>query len=315
VTLAEPGSGGSTSSGTGPTTTSGGGASSSTGSSGGVGGAGATSSSSSQGGVGGAGSTGTGTGGQECPVSDPLATETISTCWEPLNEGGLVAGTSGPTNEGYYLAVPEANTGWWDETGGADDTAWMLHQSVTGPFVSYVHVETQAVDGLYQMAGLLVRSPTLVDGNEVWLKWETGRRGDAGGAGGGLDVNYGSIAAGNAFDHSSEWLIPVDETSVPPHAIDGAFAGRLGICRNGEHFMLAHRPDGGIWVVDHDVQAGDQDGEVPDLPDAVQLGLIANAYDATVNTLEARFSDFRISLEGVLTREQCALALTTLQAQ
>jgi hypothetical protein len=272
---------------------------------GGVGGAGG-----GTGGTGGeAGSGGTagsgGAGGCSGPVSDEFDdSTTLSTCWSQLNAELTTAFDIDMTAPDQLAIVPMANTGSW-----AESVAPFLYKEITGDFLVATYVVAgSATDPAvapshdYNMAGLFVRRPIPVGApnlDEDWIKWEIGYRADD------LSPPDSPPPAGTLAARSV--------SSSPAHVLDyGAedtHVSGLAICRVGVTFGLYRRVSQGDWVVLHTLTQGTN---APNLPETVQVGVIAGAYSAPPADIQAQFEYVRFAPEPPQTAPQCESWLETM---
>jgi hypothetical protein len=175
---------------------------------------------------------------------------------------------------------PVGDTGSW-----MDEVAPFLYKNVTGNFVVATHVAAGSQNNAnvppgsdYNMAGLFVRAdvPLPAVGQEDWIKWEIGRR----------DPNIPPLVgllAARAIDSVS--------MHVTPHPQYMQHVGALGVCRLDDSIGLYWRVGAGDWIPTHQLTPMSMPG-IADLPDTVQVGLIAGAFYAQ-DDLRAQFDYIR----------------------
>jgi hypothetical protein len=155
---------------------------------------------------------------------------------------------------GRLLIRPLAG-GWYGDYVGA-----MLYKPVSGDFIVETHVQTVSrADGSsppslpFNSGGLIVRDPASAPGNQNWLT-----------------NNVGFQSASVATE---------GKTTVGSHSElflrNGTQSGILRICRFGSTFVLARRLEGeDAFIETHRFDR-------PDLPDQVQVGMMANGWNST----------------------------------
>ena len=173
-------------------------------------------------------------------------------------EGGAVPYATldiGQTHAGRLTIVPTAG-GWFNDFDGP-----FLYKPVEGDFVVEVQVWAQSLSSpgqapmnLYNSGGLMVRDPDHGDGNENWIIHNVGRQ----------SMEVGVATEGKTTTDSSSVL----------ELIPGTWSGRLRICRLGSAFILTRMLD------DENTFTQTHRYERADMPQMVQLGLMANGWNS-----------------------------------
>lgn len=229
-------------------------------------------------GGGGSGATGGSAGGMggspSCPtVSDELDDPASLGCWsvlQPEHHEVLDLATLVPD----HLVIEPYASGWY-----ADEQGPYLYKEVAGSFVVEVHAAAVDEDdaqlaptGDYHSAGVLVRDPASVTGDENWVVYNVGYQGDQGATTG------------------TEGKTTVDSTSVLT-INQSTHSGLLRMCRiDDEIYLFKWLDDESEWTQEHQYTRAD-------LPETVQLGMMVNAWPPGETTdarnVQARFGHFR----------------------
>ena len=143
--------------------------------------------------------------------------------------------------------------------------------------------------GDYHTAGIVARDPASVTGSENWIMYNTGHQNDQGattGTEGKTTVNSVSTLTINQANHS----------------------GLLRLCRVGDEFyLLKNLDDESTWTQEHHYTRAD-------LPNALQVGLITNAWPpgaaGEARNMQGRFDHFRVGTATSLA--DCTAAITPL---
>lgn len=174
------------------------------------------------------------------------------------------------TRAGHLVIEPTANNGWFE-----DDKGPLLFQLVTGDFVARTYVRaanrnspSNPPTAQFNSTGFVARDPaSVVGGSENWLMYNVGYQDTFGGSEGKTTVNSASTL----------------------FIIAGATEGELILCRRGSTFRMIRRLAGEPALNETNVF------NRPDLPQTLQLGLIANGYTANPD-LRAEFDWVRIAV-------------------
>jgi hypothetical protein len=172
-------------------------------------------------------------------------------------------------DSGRLTLVP-VHSGWY-----ADGTGPFLFKEITGDFVVQIHVNAGNVENHdiaptreYNAAGILVRDPDSVSGDQDWLAFNLGYQSNQNGVG-------------------TEGKTTVDSVSTL-YLNPGARSGRLSLCRLGNTYhMLRWLDDESSWTEVHTFTRAD-------LPDRVQVGMMANGWTPPPD-LYATFSWIRFA--------------------
>ena len=256
------------------------------------------------GGMAGSGGSG-GAGGCSGPVSDEFDDPTtLSACWTQVNAALTTTFDIDTTNPDQLTIVPVANSGSWQES-----IAPFLYKEITGDFLvaAYVVAENalflgSAPTSNYNMAGLFVRRPIAVGPpnlDEDWIKWEIGHRVDNLMPPDPIPA-VGTLAARTVSSSSAHVL---------PYGEEDTHESGLAICRVGASFDLYRRLASGDWAVLHALVQGTS---APNLPDTIQVGVIAGAFSAQLADIQARFEYVRFAPVPPATLSECETMLETM---
>lgn len=171
------------------------------------------------------------------------------------------------TTPGRLTIVPDRSV-WYN-----DSTATFLFKMVSGDFVAQTSVNTRSVSdptrppsAQFNSAGFVVRDPASRGGAQNWLMYDVGFQ----------DTQVGTEGKTTVNSQSNYELI------------SGARSGLLAICRIGQTIHMFRKLDGEAnW-------SETEHYERPDLPSALQVGLIANGYSGP--DLRAEFDYVRFSV-------------------
>lgn len=170
-----------------------------------------------------------------------------------------------------FLETTPRYSAWYENY-----TAPLLHKPVTGNFLVVTRVNAHHVEGeqlapssWFNSAGLMMRDPASVGGNQNWLVYNLGYQFEFVGT------------EGKTTDNSSSVL-----TLLPT---DGRYEGRLAACRYGATFRMFRHIDGDAgWRLDHTYQRAD-------LPATLDVGLMANVWELPATT-HAEFEYVRLTV-------------------
>jgi hypothetical protein len=159
------------------------------------------------------------------------------------------------TNPGRLTLRPKAG-GWYGSYQGP-----LIYKMVRGDFRVETWVSAAKIgnpdappDEQFNSAGLLARDPEHGPGHDDWVMVNTGRQ---------LGALVGSEGKTTVGSQSTLELV------------DGAFRGRLRICRVGSVFVLARMLEGETqWRVINRYERGD-------LPGDLQVGMVATAWNTS----------------------------------
>lgn len=284
----ESGSTATTTTGTGASGGTGGADSGGASTTGGTGGSGAATSASSGGtaGSGGSGATGGATGNDLAGLSDEFDDAQTLSDWKILDKE---LGTTAPydsldinlTVPGKLTVVPTVSS-WYQ-----DLMATFVYKEVTGDFVVEVAAAAfkkgtanGAPTAVFNSAGLLLRDPASVVGQQNWLMYNIGYQQDFIGVEGKATVG----------SQSELHLIPTS----------GNFTGLLRLCRTGNTVhMLRRLPGDADWTETHTFPQSFPVTPAFTLPATLQVGMIDNAYqvaDVRAEIDHIRFA--RVTAQG-----------------
>ncbi len=201
------------------------------------------------------------------PFSDEFDDSATLSRWQILPPGTTQFDVDiNVSTRGYLTLVPTAVSYWYDGNHGP-----FLYQLVGGDFVVATSViarnlndPSRPPDRSFNSAGLLARDPASAPESENWVMLDTGRQEVFVGYEGKTTVNSASVLD----------LIP------------GANNGELRICRLGSTLHMFRR------LGDDPSLTETETYEREDLPQMLQVGLIANAYEGPPD-LRAEFDYVR----------------------
>lgn len=246
---------------------------------GGSGGSGGPGGSGAAGGTGGTGGTSGAGGGPACTtLSDDFDDAASLGCWTLFHQTESVPARHDRLEiVGGDLIIEPLAGGWFQ-----DDRGPFVFKEISGDFV--VEVNAAALDesddtlpptGDYHSAGLVVRDPASVVGDENWIMYNVGHQNDQGATTG------------------TEGKTTVDSVSTLDIE-QGTHRGLLRVCRIGSDFRLFRQLDGeGDWTEEHQFTRGD-------LPTALQVGLVANAWPpaqpSDARNMQGRLGHFHVGV-------------------
>lgn len=185
-------------------------------------------------------------------------------------------------DSGHLTLVP-LHSGWY-----ADTTGPLVYKEVQGNFLVQVRVaagnvndHSQPPSQEYNAAGILVRDPASVPGDQNWLAHNLGYQSNA--------VGVGSEAKTTVESGSTLYLHP------------GARSGRLAVCRLGDVFHMLR------WLDDETGWTETNTFTRADLPDRLQVGMMANGWTPPPD-LYATFDWIRFA--PVQSLQDCMVELT-----
>lgn len=165
-----------------------------------------------------------------------------------------------------------AYNGWYQNWRGPG-----LFKGVAGNFIvrTAVNARSQANPDLppshaFNSAGLLVRDPASVTGNENWVMYDLG-------------FQNGVVGTESKTTQGSSSVLTI-------HPTDGRFAGELVVCREGADLRMFRRQAGdSSFTMDNSFSR-------PDLPGALEAGLIVNGWENPPD-IQAEFDYFRVETQ------------------
>lgn len=169
----------------------------------------------------------------------------------------------GDTNPGALTVLP-TTSGWYNDYDG-----FFLFKEVTGDFMVEAEVRAEHVDDPetgptlpYNSAGLEIRDPQSGPQDERWITHNVG-----------FQASFIGTEGKTTESSRSELRL-----------VRGLHHGRLRICRVGDVFVLTRRlADEDAWTQPSYYPDRNEPAryERPDLPDTLQVGLMANGWNST----------------------------------
>lgn len=221
------------------------------------------------------GSTGDGPDAPVDELSDEFDDPSTLARWSVREEveGGTPATERIAIVDGVLEMVPSAG-GWFGDWVGA-----MLFKTIEGDFMMETHVTaasrsdpTAAPLLPFNSGGLIARDPASAPGQQSWITH---------------NVGYQSSSV------ATEGKTTIDSQSIL-YLVDGIHHGRLRMCRFGDSFVLAR------WLDDESAWMQTQRFERPDLPDVLQVGMMANGWNSTGSQPDTRRTpDVHVSFDYV----------------